>query len=515
MTSSDTAPQKFDLIIVGAGSANSIIGPEFDDWSIAMVERGTFGGTCLNVGCIPSKMFVYAADVATTIGHASTYGIDAQLNGTDWPAIRDRVFARIDPIAAGGFDYRIGEGCANVSVFSGDARFVGDKRLAVQLTDGSDVELTAPHIVLGAGARPFIPPVPGLAEVPYHTSDTVMRLAKLPERMVVLGGGYIACELGYVFSALGSKVTIVNRSNSLLRAEDDDISAAFTAAAAECFDLRLGAKVVQVSYGGDADSRFHVGIDVGNGVEHLEADELLVATGRVPNGDQLDLDTAGVAHEGGRVLVDEHFATNVEGIWACGDLSSPIQLKHLANAQVRALRHNLLVATGHIGSATGITTGITTGIATGTAAMQTVNEQFVPHAVFSHPQVASVGLTERAALAQGLDVVTATKPYGDTAYGWAMEDTDSFVKLIAERTLDKGSGSKGLGSKGSGSKGLGRLVGAHIIGAQASMLIQPLIMAMEFDLSISQMAREQFYIHPALTEVIENCLLDLEAALAS
>ncbi len=507
-SSTKQAPQEFDLIIVGTGSANSIIGPEFDNWSIAIVERGIFGGTCLNVGCIPSKMFVYAADVATTISHASTYGIDAQINGVDWPAIRDRVFGRIDPIAAGGFEYRVGEGCANVTVFLGEASFLDDKRLVVKtgqsgalgdiaasggtaaLGTAKDAVITAPRIVLGAGARPFVPSFTGLADVPFDTSDTVMRLAELPERMTVLGGGYIACELGYVFAALGTKVTVVNRSNALLRAEDDDVSAVFTQVANQYFDLRLGKNVVQVSHEQD---QFHVDITdaqsntataskADTDTERLTSDVLLVATGRVPNGDQLNLGAAGIAHDKGRVLTDEHFATNVKGVWACGDLSSIIQLKHLANAQVRALRHNLLVDAGssHAGP---------------DLELKTVNEAFVPHAVFSHPQIASVGLTERDARAAGHEVVVAKKAYGDTAYGWAMEDTTSFAKMIADRRT-------------------GKLLGAHIIGAQASILLQPLIGALELDLSIDQLARKQFYIHPALTEVVENCLLDLLTELA-
>ena len=506
----EPAPQEFDLIIVGTGSANSIITPEFDNWSVAIVERGSFGGTCLNVGCIPSKIFVYTADVASAINHASTYGIDAQINGVDWPAIRDRVFGRIDPIAEGGFDYRLGEGCANVTVFAGEANFVGEKHLSVRLNEAGaasePVTITAPHIVLGAGARPFVPPFEGLAGLPFDTSDTVMRLAELPEKMTVLGGGYIACELGYVFASLGTKVTVVNRSQALLRAEDDEVSAAFTAMAAQYFDLRLGANVEKVSYagggagGGDAAGtggagQFEVQISssaAGNS-ELLQSDVLLMATGRVPNGDQLNLDAAGVAHEGGRVLVDEHFKTNIEGIWACGDLSSAIQLKHLANAQVRALRHNLLVATGKAGPAKASTGNASAGKAE-QPSMQSVNEAFVPHAVFSNPQIASVGLTERDARAAGHEVVVAKKSYGDTAYGWAMEDTTSFAKMVAD-------------------KNTGKLLGAHIIGAQAATLLQPLIAALEFDLSIEQMAHKQFYIHPALTEVVENCLLDLLAAL--
>ena len=505
----------FDLVIVGTGSANSIPGPEFDDWSIAIVERGVFGGTCLNVGCIPSKMFVYAADVADTIATAAGYGIATSFDGADWPAIRDRVFGRIDPIADSGRGYRIGDECPNITVFEGDARFVSDRRLAVRMHDGSTESVSGRHIVLGAGARAFLPPYRGLGTVPFHTSDTVMRLHSLPESMIVLGGGYIACELGYVFSALGTNVTVVNRGERLLRAEDDDVSAAFTSAAQRHFDLRLGATVTFVRGGAAAGSSVRGGAAAGSSVrggaaagssvrggaadfvyaadgspsargntytvefsrdgraESVQADVLLVATGRVPNGDQLALDLGGVENRDGRVLTDEFFRTSAPGVWAFGDLSSEIQLKHLANAQVRALRHNLLVAEGQAAGP-----------------MRSVDERLVPHAVFSHPQVASVGLTERDARAAGLPISVANKPFGHTAYGWAMEDSTSFAKLIAHAETRE-------------------LLGAHIIGPQASTLVQQLIQGMTFGQTVDQLAHEQFYIHPALTEVIENALLEL------
>jgi mycothione reductase len=461
---------EFDLVIIGTGSGNSIPGPEFDDWSIAIVEKGVFGGTCLNVGCIPSKMFVYAADVAETIRHAATYGIDAQINGVDWLAIRDRIFNRIDPIAEGGELYRRGEECPNITVFGGEGRFVAPKTLEVKLPDGTTEQLTGRHLVLGAGARPFIPPYPGIETVAYHTSDTIMRLDALPERLIVFGGGYIAAELGHVFQAFGSQVTMVNRSGTLLRAEDDDIAARFTEVFGRRVDLRCGATVDEVSQDGDG---IHVTLTRDGTTEHLDGDALLVATGRIPNGDVLDAGATGVDTDDGRVRVDEHFRTNVEGIWAFGDLSNTEQLKHLANAEVRALRQNLLIAEGQA-----------------EGPLRSVDTRFVPHAVFGHPQVAAVGLTEREARERGLDIVVATKDYGATAYGWAMEDGDGFAKLIADANT-------------------GQLVGAHIVGAQASSLIQQLIQGMQFGQTVDEMARGQFYIHPALPELIENALLDL------
>ncbi|MSW92558.1 MAG: mycothione reductase, partial [Actinobacteria bacterium] len=173
-----------ELLIIGTGSGNSILTPDFDDIDVAIVERDVFGGTCLNRGCIPSKMFVYAADVAYQAAHSAHLGLDTHFKGADWAAIRDRVFGRIDPIAEGGRAYR--KRLEHVTVYEGDGRFVGHKSLEV-----NGVVHTADTVVLAAGARPMIPDIPGLADVGFHTSDTIMRVDAIPERLLVIGGGFI------------------------------------------------------------------------------------------------------------------------------------------------------------------------------------------------------------------------------------------------------------------------------------------------------------------------------------
>ncbi len=448
-----------DLIIVGTGSGNSIP-PELDDWDIALVERDVFGGTCLNRGCIPSKMFVYAADMALHAREAEKLGVDLRFEGVDWPSIVDRVFDRIDPIAEEGEHYRV-EDCENVTVYRGHGRFVDHKVLDV---DGE--RITADKIILGAGARPFVPDVPGLADSGFHTSDTIMRVPELPERLIILGGGYIATELGHVFEAFGTDVTIVNRSGRLLRSEDDDISSRYTELAGARFDLRLEAALHRVERDGDT-VRVHV---IRDGQEEVvEGDELLVATGRLPNGDQLAVEATGIRCDpAGRVLVHEDLQTDVPGIYAFGDLTNHFQLKHVANAEAAVVFHNV----AHPDEP------------------RTIDHFAVPHAVFGNPQVASVGMTERDAAAEGVPFVTTIKDFGSTAYGWAMEDDTSFVKLVAHAQSRK-------------------LMGAHIIGPQASTLIQPLIQGMRCGQTVDELAHGQMWIHPALTEVVENALLDL------
>ena len=468
---------EFDMIIVGTGSGNSIPGPEFDDWKIAIVEKGVFGGTCLNVGCIPSKMFIYAADLALQAGNTAKYGVDTSLDGVRWSDIRDRVFGRIDPIAAGGEQYRVGDETPNITVFKGHGRFVSERVGEQRVIEVNGEQLTAPTIVLAAGARGYVPPIPGIDPerdapvVPYETSDTVMRLDELPGSMIVLGGGYIASELGHVFSAFGVDVTMVNRSNMLLRNEDDDIARRFTEVMSSRMDVRLGTRhhAVRQLDDGRIEMTFRSVDD--DETQTVVADTLLVATGRVPNADQLEVAAAGIELDGHLVKVDGAGRTNVPGIWALGDLSNPHQLKHLANLEMRNVKHNILHPDD----------------------LRETEYDLTPHAVFGNPQIASVGLTERDARAQGLDVMVATKDYGATAYGWAMEDDTSFVKLVADR-------------------GTRKLLGAHLIGPQSSTLIQQLIQGMAFGQTVDEMAAGFMYIHPALTEVVENALLDFPGA---
>ena len=449
----------FDLVIIGTGSGNSILTPDFDDWDVAIMERGVFGGTCINVGCIPTKMFVYAAEVAATVRHAARYGIDATVDKVRWTDIRDRIFDRIDPIAAGGERYRSHDS-ANVTVYKGQCRFVGQKRLDT----GTGETIIADRFVIAAGGRPFIPKEVALCDVPYHTSDTVMRIDALPQRLVILGGGYIASEFVHVFSALGVQVSVVARGSALLRYHDETISKRFTEVARQQWDVHLGQTPTKVETVGS-----EVVLTLPDGT-HVAGDELLVAVGRVPNADLLDPAATGLTLTlDGRVEVDEYQRTEVDGIFALGDVSSQHQLKHVANHEARVVRHNLLHPDEPIAS----------------------DHRFVPSAVFTDPQLASVGRTEAQCRLDGLDYAVAVQEYADVAYGWAMEDTTGFCKVLAER-------------------GTGRLLGAHVMGRQASTVIQPLIQAMSFGLGAAEMATGQYWIHPALPEVVENALLKLD-----
>jgi mycothione reductase len=453
----------FDLCIIGTGSGNSIIDARFDHLAVALVEMGTFGGTCLNVGCIPSKMLVHPADLAASTVHATKLGVDLDLRGVRWRDIQARIFGRIDPMAANGRGHR--QRSENVIVFDGRARFVGPRELDV----GAAEMITADQVVIAAGSRPVVPYLPGLSSVQFHTSDTVMRLPELPPSMIIIGGGYVAAEFAHIFSAFGTSVTVVNRSDVLLRREDADVARRFTELLGRRVDVRLETSVEAVESTGDGGVRVNT-VGPEGGRERLEAEVLLIATGRAPNGDTLDLARGGIEiDDDGLIVVDEYLRTSAAGVFALGDVCSQEQLKHVANKDARVVQHNLL----HPDS------------------MVTSNRRIVPHAVFSNPQVASVGLTEAQAEGLGLDYVVSRQDYGETAFGWAMEDTDHFVKIIAEARSKI-------------------ILGAHVIGPQASSLIQPLVQAMTFEQPALEVARRQYWIHPAMTEVLENALLGLD-----
>jgi len=456
--------EHYDLIIIGTGSGNSIPGPEFDDWSIAIVEEGTFGGTCLNVGCIPTKMYVYAADVALETAASSRLGIDAQVNGVDWRGMIARIFEqRIDPIAVGGEAYRRGPETPNIDVYDQHAVFVGDRTLRTGV--GSEQRIiSGDQVVIAAGSRPFVPEAIAASGVRFHTNEDIMRLPELPRSLVIVGGGFIAVEFAHVFDALGVDVTIVSRS-ALLRHLDADLRERFNSIAEERFTVLCGRTAI-----GADESEEGVSLRLDDGTT-VTGDVLLVATGRVPNGDRLDLASGGISMtEHGGVVVDEFGRSpSAEGVWALGDISSPYLLKHVANAEMRAVRHNLLHPDD----------------------MRPMPHEHVPAAVFTHPQIATVGLTEEQARAQGHDVTVKVQRYADVAYGWAMEDSTGLCKLIADRDT-------------------GRLLGAHYLGPQASTLIQQMITVMAFDLDVREVATRQYWIHPALPEVTENALLGLE-----
>ena len=462
----------YDLAIIGSGSGNSLITPFWDGKRVALIDGGVFGGTCINVGCIPTKMFVYPAALAAVPAEAARLGVELTLDNVHWNAIRDRIFGRIDAISEGGRRYRADE-LDNVDLYQEYVRFTGPASLRTDSGTG----ITADQVVVAAGSRAVVPDIPGMDLPQVHTSDTVMRIDGPPRHVVVVGGGFIAAEFAAIFHGFGSEVVQVNRSQRLLRGNDEEISRRFAEAAGRRWKLELDFSLHSVEDNGDGRVTAVFG-DGGGKQLRLETDIVLMATGRVPNTDRLDVGAAGFdVNADGTLAVDGQLRVlsqgkPLEGVYALGDIANRYQLKHVANREARVVAHNL----EHPDRLRGI------------------DYKGVPAAVFSNPQVAAVGLTEEQARRDAADdseIVVAVQEYGSTAYGWAMEDSEGIVKLIAEKST-------------------GRLLGAHIMGHEASTLIQPLVQAIALDTPVSSLARGPYWIHPALTEVVENALLALD-----
>lgn len=470
----DESMTHYDLVIVGSGSGNSLVTPFWDNKKVAIIDGGVFGGTCLNKGCIPTKMFVVPATLASETEHLRKLGVDMHVDAVHWAKIRDRIFGRIDPISEAGRKYRAEE-LDNVELYEENARLVGPREL---VTD-SGKKITADQVVLANGSRPWLPPERGMDLPGVHTSETIMRIERLPRTMVVVGGGVIAAEFAAIFHGLGVEVTQVVRGEQLLKTLDDEIADAFTQAALRRWDIHRGWDIKRIGVGGDAE----LAAEFTRGDEKLtlNADVVLMATGRVPNSDTIDAKAAGFdVDSSGFVETDEYLRVlsggkPVEGVWALGDITNPAMLKHVANREARVVSHNM----------------------ENPAQLRAVDHSVIASAVFSNPQVASAGLTEaqaiRAAEDEGRDandVIAYTQRYADVAYGWALEDDEGLVKLIAEKST-------------------GKILGAFIMGEQAPTLIQPLIQAMTLGTDAYTMARAPYWIHPALTEVVENALLGL------
>lgn len=487
-----STPVTADLGIIGSGSGNSLITPFWDEKRVILADKGVgstgaFGGTCLNVGCIPTKMFVRPSALARGPEEAAKLGVGLERTGVDWPAMRDRIFSRVDAISEGGRNYRDAE-LENVRLIS-ERVTLAPELLSRRRESGrfaftaeSGIEAETEQLVLAAGSRPVKPQVPGIDLPQVHTSDSVMRIEELPQRVLILGGGYIACEFAGIFSGLGAEVIQANRSLRLMSVLDEDICRAYSAEAEKnwtvLYQRTLGAIVEREDGGVGGHPGVTAQLVTSDGrTEDYDVDLILIAIGRRPNSDLVGAQEAGLdLHGDGRLAVDEYQRVlaqgePVEGLYALGDLSSPVQLKHVANHEARVVAHNL----------------------ENPQRLRAARHEAIPSAIFSYPEMAQVGITEEQAVsAIGAENVTSTiQRYGDTAYGWAMEDSYGIFKVIADRRN-------------------GKILGAHAMGYQSSNLIQPVVQAMSFGQDAYTAARGQFWIHPALMEVTENALLGLE-----
>lgn len=478
---SGTQARDYDLVVIGAGSGLEISSACADaGWKVAVVEPGPFGGTCLNRGCIPSKAFIHVADVLEEVKRAHAFGITginpAKL-GVNWPAIVKRVMNPIDEEAAG---IALGNNEAGIAVYKGTARFVGDRTLAIGAageTRGSvHALIRGKQVVIAAGCRPMVPDIEGLSSVDYLTSDDVFRLTKLPKSIIFIGGGYIAAELAHLFGTLGTRVTIIQRSGLLLGREDKEVASAFTKALQAKHDVRLNAEVLRVRPAGGGQAATSVAkhgraakkgviVDIKQGSKRVsvEAETLLVATGRVPNTDTLDCKAGGVQMDGrGFVVTDSLMKSSARGVWAIGDIAGKWQFKHSANLEAAHCVHNML----HPDTPVPVDYGA------------------MPHAVFGSPQLAGVGATEEELIATKKKYLKGVYYYKHTGYGEAMLEEHGFAKALVDPATRA-------------------ILGCHIIGPNASVLIHEVLVAMRQGLTADAITRT-IHIHPALSEVVQR-----------
>jgi dihydrolipoamide dehydrogenase len=462
---------EFDFLVIGSGSGLEVANVAANQGeSVAVVEKGRLGGTCLNRGCIPSKRLLYHADVLETVERAGEFGIEASVGDV---AFADIVREVNEDVHGSADSIRRGlESSDSHTIYEGEARFVEDH--TVEITGGEDdgARVRADTVLIAAGTRPTIPPIDGIEDVDYLTSTEALQLESPPDHLVVVGGGYIAAELGHFFGTFGSEVSIVGRRPNLLPSADEEVAEAFTERYADRFDVYTGFEVTGVSQSGGEltvtgrEYEYGEGGDDGGLVDDGEpvsvtGDALLVAAGRRPNTDTLGLDATSVeTDDRGFVETDEYLRTDADGVWALGDIVGEYLLKHSANHEAQAVARNIYGPD-----------------------LEPVDYSTMPFAVFASPEVAGVGAREADLRVTDREYATNTYRFEDTARGDAMH-ARGFVKAIVG--LD------------------GEILGCHVVGPDASTLVQEVVVAMAAGSGTVQDIRESVHIHPALPEVVQR-----------
>jgi mycothione reductase len=456
--------EKFDLIVIGSGSGLDVANAAAvqHGLKVAIIEKDKMGGTCLNRGCIPSKLLIHSADVAEVIKNAGIFGIKVDGFSVDFEKIVERVNTITDSHSAA--IRKSYENSDNPKLFAKECRFVGKKMIALSGTNVNDeLIITAENILIASGTRPKIPKIKGLQESGYITSDEALRLKRQPRTLTFIGGGYITCELAHFYGSLGTEINIIQIEEVLLPKEDKEISHKFTEVFSKKYNVYLGYDVELVFK--DDSNTFHIVAKnkFSGKMLELNSEQLLIAVGRIPNSDSLDIIKTGVKlDENGFILVDQYLETNIKGIFALGDIGGRYQFKHNANNESRYAYHNMLVPD---------------------TKTVPVDYTAMPHAIFSSPQVAGVGFTEQQLSIKGIDYQKSVYPYIKTGMGEAIEDRDGFVKFLVSRN-DK------------------KILGCHIIGTDASTLIHEVLIAMKAGDGTVQNITKTIHIHPALSEVI-------------
>ncbi len=438
------------IAVIGSGSAAMAAALKAVERGarITLIERGTIGGTCVNTGCVPSKIMIRAAHIAH-LRKESPFdeGMSAKAPKVDRAKLLQPQQARVEELRDKKYESILRDQTA-ITVLNGEARFVDAHNLVVRLNEGGEQTVSFDRAFIGTGARPVQPPIPGLAETPYLTSTSALTLDTIPKRLIVIGAGFVALELAQAFARLGSKVTVLARSRLLSR-EDPAIGEVIEAVVRrEGIAVLKQTQASRVDY---ADNEFSIDTNAGT----LRADQLLVATGRTPNTEALNLEGIGVETSHGAIQVDEHLQTTVPGVYAAGDCTDQPQFVYVA-------------AAGGSRAAVNMTGG-----------EATLDLSAMPGVMFTDPQVATAGLTEAEALRQGFSVDTRVLELENVPRALVNFDTHGFIKMVAERDS-------------------GRLLGVQAVTAEAGELIQTAVMALRARMTVEDIGNELF---PYLTMV--------------
>lgn len=444
---SEQSPQ---IAIIGSGGAAMAAALKAAERgaAVTLIERETIGGTCVNTGCVPSKILIRAAHIAHLRSESPfDAGLNARAPAVNRPALLAQQQGRVEELRDAKYESILRDH-SGITVLQGEARFIDAHSLLVRLNGGGEQTVHFDRALIGTGARPAIPPVPGLADTPYLTSTSALVLDEIPPRMIVIGASVLAVELAQAFARLGSQVTVLARSRPLSRADPAVGEAVEAVFRREGIEVLKQTEASRVDY---LDNEFLV--DTGAGT--LRADQLLVATGRTPNTDNLNLEAIGVETRDGSIVTDDHMQTTVPGIYAAGDCTDQPQFVYVA-------------AAGGSRAAVNMTGGDAT-----------LDLSAMPAVVFTDPQVATAGLTEAEATNQGFKVDTRALNLENVPRALVNFETNGFIKMVAEQ-------------------GSGRLLGAQAVTGEAGELIQTAVMAMRASMTVQDIGDELF---PYLTMV--------------
>ena len=446
--------KKYDAIVVGTGSAMIIVQGILrlnPDARIAVIDKDTPGGICLTRGCIPSKMVISVAEIVADVEKAGDLGVDVVVRAVDFGKIMSRMRKKI-----GREVKRIEEALKfhpNIDFYNEVASFVKPYTLLV-----GGMRITSDKIFIGSGSRPLIPPIKGLEDAGYLTSDTFLKLEEMPESMIVIGGGYIAVEYGNFLARIGCDVKIVEMMPRILVNEEPEVSMAVQSELERHAEVYTSHKVVEVEKRGK--KKIVRALDKDGNRREIEADEILVAAGRESNSDLLKPEKGGIeVDERGWIKVNEYLETSSKGVYAIGDANGRYMFRHVANREAMVAFENAFLGR-----------------------KITVDYSCVPHAVFTQPEVASVGMKEEEAIKKfgKENVLVGYEEMKTTGKGLAL-DLNGFAKVLVHKN--------------------GEILGAHIVGRCASVIIQEVATLMALKAKYHAIF-EGYHIHPALSEVV-------------